>query len=616
MSRRFLYSCTNPPPLDELLSKVYAVHATPILPSEGVMKAGARDISYNTEWKGEEPPCFRPTLHFALGELVREHGGHSWEETPYAVISPLKSLENQVVNLFAHDTFILGDLCLTPEMTLLIPKGTKVPAELQDKVNVKEYSGSLRSAVDKVIKECEGWPVRMNSGDVDICSPAYINNVEINDAEFFKAFFEVHPHVSYGDHCTSQRGNAFRFGLIEQTINMLIKSYGSFSFRFSAQEIKLEYAGILHNLELLESNLAKAKLAQVAYDTFKDKKRKLQCWLDLVELDLVLREELGKSLTGLDSIKSKIMQARYDKDKLIQTVCELKESLSEAPQEDESTYSNINKLCFDFCSSNLDEFIGFVAKNHDQLKGINIHELFANYAVKRWGIIKTEQAKIEGLDQVLKECLEKVDRSKKELDCSFFSSLTGYLNEQSNRVQPILDILNLPCVKDYLSEVFDTAFKEGPNNLTDILKAHPKTRRSFEKQELVLDEEQKKALTILNRLGRSYDPGVSEEDALKSFAVAISRSFYLEYSADSMQQHLKELFEPMNTMRPREVLFPGNKLKFFEILRYNESKTGKKICKQLSLEKEFKEMFPEEESFWQSEKSFMEIYREMKEMKK
>src|SRR3990167_3560807 len=70
---KFEYSPENPPPLEVLESKVFAVHATPILPECGALKAGARDISASDKWEGGEPPSFRPTIHFALGELVQEH---------------------------------------------------------------------------------------------------------------------------------------------------------------------------------------------------------------------------------------------------------------------------------------------------------------------------------------------------------------------------------------------------------------------------------------------------------------------------------------------------------------------------------------------------------------
>jgi hypothetical protein len=37
--QKFEYSVENPPPLEVLESKIFAVHATPILPKDGILKA-------------------------------------------------------------------------------------------------------------------------------------------------------------------------------------------------------------------------------------------------------------------------------------------------------------------------------------------------------------------------------------------------------------------------------------------------------------------------------------------------------------------------------------------------------------------------------------------------
>ena len=49
---KFEYSPENPPPLEILESKIFAVHATPILPENGILKAGAQNISPKDRYEG------------------------------------------------------------------------------------------------------------------------------------------------------------------------------------------------------------------------------------------------------------------------------------------------------------------------------------------------------------------------------------------------------------------------------------------------------------------------------------------------------------------------------------------------------------------------------------
>jgi len=49
------------------------------------------------------------TIHFALGSLVAPHGDvFCWDDSPYAIVTPLKNLMSQLVSIFAYDTYING----------------------------------------------------------------------------------------------------------------------------------------------------------------------------------------------------------------------------------------------------------------------------------------------------------------------------------------------------------------------------------------------------------------------------------------------------------------------------------------------------------------------------
>jgi len=89
--------------LQEFRTRLFAVTATDVFPEDGKLRAGAISKSGKAD-----PPSFRPTVHFALGELVREHGHNSWDSRRYAILAPLQQLEPQLINVMTHDTSTRG----------------------------------------------------------------------------------------------------------------------------------------------------------------------------------------------------------------------------------------------------------------------------------------------------------------------------------------------------------------------------------------------------------------------------------------------------------------------------------------------------------------------------
>lgn len=170
ITSHFPYSPDNPPNLQDLANRVYAVHTTPILPEDNVMVAGARNIRPDAHWQ-DETTSFRPTIHFALGEVVQGHDGHTWDDQQYAVVAPLGSLEDQLVNVLPHDTFVLGNVVLTPDMTVIAPDGTDLSGMIAETTTYRSGE-QLRDAVNRVIAEKGGWPIRMQDKDVTIDTPA------------------------------------------------------------------------------------------------------------------------------------------------------------------------------------------------------------------------------------------------------------------------------------------------------------------------------------------------------------------------------------------------------------------------------------------------------------
>lgn len=606
---KFEFSPENPPPLELLESKVFAVHATPILPEGGILKAGARDISASDKWEGDEPPSFRPTIHFALGELVQEHQDFKWEENPYAVVSPLKNIEDQLANVFPHDTFVLGDLQLQEGMILLVPKGTDVSKLPQD-FEIKEYDPKvgLRKAVDSAISENQGWHIQMKPEGVAIGSVAHIEDVEINDSKFFQSLFEKYPHISFGTHLHSERGDAFRFGVIEQTLDKVMKNYSDHWLRYSTIEVSFHRSLIVHNLRRLEQTMENSSINPQAISTFEEKKAKLFGWLNIIDCDLETRQRLGKTFTGAsESVQKMVRARRNDPVKLKEFVDERYLELPDAIQESELSPSILAEMLSGMSVQELEQF---KTDNEAVFSHVSLPEFYSHYAVKRWIIVKNEQAQSEGLDQLLANSLEQLSAKTKERD-GIFGNLKEFLNEESNRIEIALTILRNPTVKKHLAERFGVQFEgNGPANLREVIAAHPETRILFESQEITLSNEQKEAYQLLDAIGQIHKPRIDLQEALRNFRKANSLAFDMKWLRDRLQQQLEAISKPMNTARNLDDLTVGTILTLYEVLRRDEKPI--EMWSKVGLEEEYRKRFRTDSAFWNSNQSLIEIYRTLR----
>ncbi len=605
---RFPYSVENPPPISEIESKVFAVHSTPILPKNGVLKAGARDTSYGGKWD-DEPPSFRPTIHFSLGEIVKEHHGFSWDENPYAIVTPIKSLEGQLINIFPNDTFVLGDYRLTPEDILLVPKGTDV-SKLPPEVNVLEYNDDvgLRGAVDQVIKDKNGWQFRMQPEGVAIGSVAYIDGEEINSAEFFSSLYEKLPQVSYGTHLNPERGDAFRFGLIEHTLNILMKTYSDHWYGYGNSAIRLYRGIVTHNLARLEYSLQAQTLQPEATQAFEDKKRKLEGWLNIVDADLDLRERLGVTLSGASEWAQKqVRRHRYSPEDLKLAVEIQAPSLKPVPEDEPISASVLAEMLQGMSPEEIKEFM---AQNPEPFQLIELPRFYASYAIGRWLIIKSERAHEEGLDQMLAESVRNITPDvKKDRESEIFRSLQEYLTTDNNRLATALEILRQPSIMDYLTQRFGYKFTEdGPQSIEDVIRAHPEVKLIFEQQDMELNVKQQEAYRILTMMKRGFKPRYDRQEALTSFRKASSLAFEMKWNRDLLQRDLETITKPLNTIRNPGDIRAGSELTLYEQFQ-RDNKNAADIWKKAGLDQEFRKKFPTDKEFWDSPLPLVEIYK-------
>lgn len=608
----FEYSPENPPPLEILESKVFAVHATSRFPENGLFIAGARDVTAEGKFEGDEPPSFRPTIHFSLGELVQAHKV-SWENSPYTLISPLKNIEKQLVNVFAHDSFVVGNVRLVEGMTLLVPEGTDT-STLPSEVEVVTYSPDqgLRSAVDATIAAKQGWQFRMLPDSTAIGSVAFIENTEVNDADFFHALYEKYPAVSFGSHIESEHGDAFRFGLVEQMLNFLGKNYSDHWTRYATNETLLYRALILHNLQKLELTMKTSSLDPESIAVFDEKKEKVDSWLTIVDCDLELRHTIGKTLTGAREEIQRIVRAkRTDPEALRQYLLEIQALLPEAIQE-QTLY--LEGLAVIIRSMSPEELAQFMQDNTVLFEKVNLAELYARYAVNRWILIKNDRAEKEGLNQLLSDSLDRYQGDQEQEDW-VLKGLQEHLNENSNRLSTALSIMRLPSVRNHLINNLDFYFTDStqPTTLEQVIAAYPETRNmaKLNSDDIVDSEEIRNMLNgidVAQKVLAMLDDKIHD---FVSFEEAKNRAIECKWAYAMIRRYTDQIKTPLRTARDLDKIFAGDQLSLYELLRRDSSPAA--FWQKLGLLEQYNSLFLNDAEFWRSELSLVEVYKALKE---
>jgi hypothetical protein len=169
-------------------NNLYLVHATDTLPQDGILRAGAVSAT-NNKFLSD---VFRPTLHFAIGDLVRPHENGNWENMKYAVLIPLHTIQDRIVSLSTQDTFILGDLKLPPE-AIIVKKNSRT---------------SLREEIRKVIRSQKSYVVESLAQDNQLSDVVQIQEQKYTEFEFLKAFQLLQKKVSRGAMAYAIEGDA------------------------------------------------------------------------------------------------------------------------------------------------------------------------------------------------------------------------------------------------------------------------------------------------------------------------------------------------------------------------------------------------------------------------
>lgn len=288
------------PDVETLTSRIYAVHATRMLPSQGILTTGLGNTL--------DPlfPDFRCTLHFSLGEMVRPvEGVISWEDCPFALVTPLKTLIPQLINVNCYDTFILGDFQLQETSILVVPESYR--EQLSDAAWYQCHfynplDTTLRLAVDQVIAEQGGWAIRMNDEDrEDELNEAYFEGQNINTLSFFFPLKLAYPYLSIGTRFDSLDGEAYLFGSLEVELWQLATYFFAVAPSHTYATIKsLIFARdtIADHKYELSNYVSSLPFTATAEGPFYQKITLVDTWINIIQAELYLRQMYKKSLVG------------------------------------------------------------------------------------------------------------------------------------------------------------------------------------------------------------------------------------------------------------------------------------------------------------------------------
>jgi|GEM_PF-3242493 len=273
-------------PPQEFGDGVYAVHALSNAPVNGeILPPASQDFT-------EKLASWRPTVHWALGGVVPAHTELDWDERELAVVTPVKHLLPQLVNINPYDSFSLGSVSLTENFFLLHPANKPVAAGTGGSIKVPYPEGlSLSEAVAQFIAARNGLTSKFTPGSSTGVEPVTAVTADetkaykdFNSLDQFKFLLDRLDYLSYGSHLESVKGWAFRFGVIDQALISLggiletskIKSW-------SYPEDRIKIALIKHHLIVLTQSIQRSTMRESAKTDFAQMTKKLQEMINILD---------------------------------------------------------------------------------------------------------------------------------------------------------------------------------------------------------------------------------------------------------------------------------------------------------------------------------------------
>lgn len=399
--------------------------------------------------------------------------------------------------------------------------------------------------------------------------------------------------------------------MIEQTASHLLKHYGDFPHVSSTEELQFYRSVITENLDKLDATVASLNLSPEVTSVYADKREKLLAWLNVSDCDLQLRQEDGKTLAEAPRLIREQAQALRANPEALKSWCKDQlPYLKDVPEGDPEPSARFTAGLV--ANMNPSEMNQQVEKNAGLFEHVDMATFTAKYAAMRWMNIRSEQAKAEGLDALLAEGLTSSGTGE---EGGFFRELEECLATRSNRLDTALEILGQPAAQAYLTEKCGFTFTpDEPLTLEGVLRAHPDTRVLYDPVEAMqLTPDQTETASLLEQLDIVQLPEPADPETLRDLdnfcdarQTAVRQKFFTKQYTDEVQKAML----PMSTTRNVDELLAGDWLTGYEILQ-QEDPSGMRAWEKLGLGQEYAERFKTPEAFWQSDKSLLDIYRQL-----
>jgi hypothetical protein len=364
--------------------KVYAVHITEFLPINNTVKIVTKD-------RGR----FIPTLHFSLGEPVIDHLFGKWSTKPYAIVTPLKSLRNQVLNLYPQDTYILGDFKIPKDAVLFIPRGESPPPGLVCRIIQYDKALGVKSAVSQFLHdsgsiEFKGVPNGNGVKAVKVGKIDLLKNRNLN--KFFAQLFKDKPYLTAVLHSDTEWGRA------DQRVIEYLSSWisGSGLPKNLETDLTLAIYSLRDNILQMNQIVSQMDLPDHALKSYKEGLKDLESYINILEAESYLRKR-GHSLLALkpnDPFFSKILSQRYDKQKIFELIAEVEAQLPKPVELSKSTPADYR---YYLQNISMEEFVRILGENFphpDEQTSYNIHSAISKrvFSFLMNGKITAEQA--------------------------------------------------------------------------------------------------------------------------------------------------------------------------------------------------------------------------------
>lgn len=309
--------------------KLFAVHITSDIPRESKQIAGNTDLLKKLiQHKINYAPLSKPTLHWCLGRAIpkfynnnyitqQERESSNEEQAKYAIITQLKNLFPQLININFKYTITLDDYCLTNKDYVLIPNDANPePWKMANIIYYNPELMPLKQAVIDFVKNQNGIIIKE---ELEKISDTNINFLHKYVLEFNQ---ENIYYVREKDPCVFNniiQELGISFGTDEEIVSGYFLGYlegiqekiTSFMLDLITSD-KVEFGYTIEYIELLEysAKCIQKRLSDMinncphfsvsVKERFNQQQKNFYTWLKIYELEKYLYTQHYKTLMGAD----------------------------------------------------------------------------------------------------------------------------------------------------------------------------------------------------------------------------------------------------------------------------------------------------------------------------